>query len=123
MQKNTTTLGADNNGGFYLLALNQKNYLRNAFLNFSWCSGKLFKNIAAYFNTTVSPLFILQNKQDVNTANNLRSLLKTSSTQFIKLLYRFFSSNNKTYHLQLALPQYFIHSTFSLRGPPAVAVF
>ncbi len=124
LQKNITTLGADSSGGFYLMALSKKNYFRNVFLNFDWCSNQLFTTVASHFNTALCTTYILQNKVDVNTASRLKLILKSRLvTPFIKLLCRLFNFFDKIINLQLNFKLTLFSPNFTLRGPPCFTTF
>lgn len=123
LQNNTNAIGADSHGGFYLLALQKKYYQRNIFLNFSWGSSLLFKNISTHFkNNLQATFFLLNTQQDINTAANLKAVINfLLPNSFIKLLSRLFNSISD-YLLSITSLLHHIFSTgLALRGPPAVA--
>lgn len=123
LSNNTNSIGADSHGGFYLLALQKKYYQRNIFLNFNWGSSQLFKNISTYFtNLFQANLSFLSTKQDINTTGNLKAVINfLLPDSFVKLLNRLFYSN-AYYKLPKSFLLHTVFSTsFSLRGPPAVA--
>ena len=124
-QNNTNSIGADSHGGFYLLALQKKNYQRNSFLNFEWGGNQLLKNICVYFKNNVqAPLFLLTAQQDINTAANLKAVINLLiSNGFIKLLSRLCNGIfNYLVAITSLLHNIFI-SAIALRGPPAVSAF
>ncbi|WP_462255099.1 DUF2064 domain-containing protein [Ferruginibacter sp.] len=124
LQNNTNVIGADNRGGFYLLALQKKYYQRGIFLNLNWCSSQLFKNITAHFKDNLNASFhILQYKQDINNAGNLNALRKQAlPDNFIKLLSLLsISIYNRFYSTTLLLQQFFYNSP-ALRGPPTFSI-
>ena len=122
-QNNINSIGADNHGGFYLLALQKKDYHRTSFLNFEWNSKVLFKKITAYFkNILNSPLLLHAALQDINTSADLDAIANSvNDSSFIKLLKRLCKSISDYSHTTTCLLQNIFSSGIALRGPPAVS--
>ena len=122
LQNNQNTVGADSHGGFYLLGLQKKYYQRENFLNFNWCSKQLFTDITGYLNTVDESITcILQNKPDLNTAGNLKTVIHSlEPTFFTRYLFRLCTTINEYCNLVCSLYYYTFHSSFALRGPPTL---
>lgn len=121
---NKNLIGADENGGFYLFALQRKNYCRQNFLAFKWSTNKLIHDIFSYFEKThLTAPILLQKEKDINSATDLIRIFKMKKLfSFINLLIHLF--NKVVIEIKEAfskLSNLFLH-IFLLRGPPSVLV-
>lgn len=115
-------IGADKNGGFYLFALHRKNYNRQQFSKFNWCSHDLLKDIFSYFkNNKLAKPELIETGRDVNSISDLVEVIKQKNTSvFLRLLFQIFNKINvETKYLSIKINSFFLH-TFSLRGPPSM---
>ena len=115
-------IGADENGGFYLFALQRKDYSRQHFSKFNWCTKHLLKDIFSYFeNNNLLKPSLIQTGKDINSIIDLVKFIKEKNTfAFLKLLVQLFNKINIEIDILLVnINTFFLH-TFSLRGPPSM---
>ncbi len=91
VQLSQNVIGADTNGGFYLLGIQNKSYSRAAFLQFNWGTKKLFTQVVKHLKNTYSKATIfLQQQIDVNSIADVKALLnfpfKSLFVRFLQLL-------------------------------------
>lgn len=122
LKKDNLVLGPDNNGGLYLLGINQSNYLRADFLEMSWETSRLQYNWSNFLKVNSLEVKYLENLDDVNDAKALLNVLKKVSPldlfckKIIQILSTFTTvrvDHIKIYYLQ------FFYSSAQLRAPPA----
>ncbi len=115
-------IGADNNGGFYLFALHKKNYNRQHYSSFCWCTNNLLKDIFSFFkNNNLSKPTLIQIENDINSGIDFVKVIKEkNASAFIKLLFQLFNKINIEINFSfLKIINFSLH-TFSLRGPPSM---
>lgn len=115
-------IGADNNGGFFLFALHRKNYNRQHFSKFNWCSNDLLKDIFSYFtNANLAQPTLIQTEKDINSTIDLIEVIKQKNASlFLKLLFQLFNKlKTVTEFVFIKIDRFFLR-TFLLRGPPSM---
>ncbi len=115
-------IGADNNGGFYLFALHKKNYNRQYFSIFSWCTDNLLKDLFSFFkNNNLPKPTLIQSENDINSRIDFVKIIKVkNASSFIKLLFQLFNKINIEINFSFLKVINFSFYSFSLRGPPSM---
>ncbi len=118
---NKVTIGANLRGGIYLLALHKKNYQRNHFLQFQWCSAALHNDVMQYFAALkFVTIQSLQVTTDVNTTADLTQVVQQKNQYAFLQLLHFILKVVTNYlsnlqHHKLTAVTARVHA---LRGPP-----
>lgn len=115
-------IGADKNGGFYLFALHKKNYNRQHYLSFCWCTSNLLKDIFSFFkNNNLPKPTLIQSENDINSVVDFVKVIKgKNASALIKLLFQLFNSVNIEIIFPLLKVINFSLLSFLLRGPPSM---
>jgi len=118
------TIGPANDGGAYLLAIDNKSFCYETFKNLNWQSEKLFLELGDYLSNQSRRIIFLNEKEDIDTYLDLvehlqynpKNQFSIEVLEIIKnLLVQFSEIIGSISNI------YFCKSSFGLRAPPLVS--
>jgi len=89
-------IGPASDGGYYLIGFSKKAFLPEAFDNISWSTDSVFEQTVNVLNQHRRKIYFLPQWYDVDTLDDLKSLLsRNRNTTFKKSKTYFYSTSNK----------------------------
>lgn len=121
LQLGKTVLGPSSDGGFYLMGLHYSNFDSTLFLRLPWQRFGLFNKISQLFESYDSHLYRLPVLHDIDTEEDVTTLLRFSRTvaiSVLKILRLIAKKDVRAFSKNIKISQYYFTSFHYNKGSP-----
>ena len=124
LENDQFVLGPSIDGGFYLMGLHQSLFNKDVFLNFSWKTHKLQRQVLEYIKSKAVRVNILKALNDIDTFEDLKKVLHSTIPFNVRKLILWILRSavrkiNTEYSFEI--PQYALLNNFYNKGSPSLS--